>query len=238
MRSTRRCWSSLGFPDHESAVAAIKLGAVDYKSKPLTGDDLIAAIRALISGLPSKTTHELDRPPSRPGAALDTVARRLTEPVIGALEFVLLARSFRHLVGGSDHRHQPERTQPSCTPIDTALATKVLEHIARTLTNGISPSLQDVAHAMAVPAEDVTPILKELTDSDFRECRRILRVRPAIAAVAWSDEQIAQIAYRHGYEWPGQLDRDFKTTLRLAPHTFRRLFRTLSIAEDAVNHGQ
>jgi YesN/AraC family two-component response regulator len=218
-----------GFAEHESAVAAIKLGAVDYKSKPLLDDDLLHAVRRLVCAPSPSVACERDTlGPRRISslAALDDAARRLAAPTIGALEFVLLATSFRRLAGDSHGRRPIETRRPYCTAQETAFATDLLEQVARALATGLLPTLDGVAHDTAVPAEHVNQILKVMTHSGFRECRRALRVRPTVPDVAFSHEQIAQIAYHHGYQWPGQLDRDFKATLLLTPNEFRRLFQT------------
>jgi len=216
-----------GFADHHSAVAAIKLGAVDYKSKPLLDDELLQAVRRLVCEVSPNHAHDDDRPGHRRTqsiSALDETARRLATPTIAVLEFVLLARSFRRLVGDSNDHRRIETMRPYCTPEETAFATDLLGNLARVLSEGMLPTLDDVAHETAVPAEHINHILKILAHSSFLECRRALRVRPTVSEVALSHEQMAQIAYRHRYQWPGQFDRDFKATLLLTPNEFRRLF--------------
>jgi DNA-binding response OmpR family regulator len=220
-----------GSADIESAVAAIKLGAVDYKSKPLVGDDLVYAVRKLVSTVRPTVLLDCDNPDPRclsSASALAEIARRLARPAVGVLEFILLARSFR-LQSGDSHIQRPTETKRDCwSTKETTLATNVLGHLAEGLSRGKWPSLDSVAQETLVSGDHINHILMALTNSTFRQCRRVLRVRPTVPHVASSQEQIAQIAYRHGYQWPGQLDRDFKATLLLTPKTFRRSFRTIS----------
>lgn len=215
-----------GFAELDSAVAAIRLGAMDYKAKPLIGEDLVRAVRTLVSAASPKIPLESDSADHRQRRPLplDEIARRLATPTVDALEFVLLARSFRHLVGGSDGSCETVTSRLHCSSDKTALAIDILGRIARAFCDRTLPSLERMAQEVSLPAEQVNRMLKALTNSDFRDCRRTLRVRPAVAEIAWSHEQIAQISYQHGYEWPGQLDRDFKRALLLTPTAFRRLF--------------
>lgn len=215
-----------GFAEFESAVAAIKLGAVDYKAKPLIGEDLIQAVRTLVSAGPSRRTLESQNPdPSQIGLLpLGEIARRLATHTVGALEFILLARSFRHLAGGSDVCRGTVTSHLRCTPDETALAIDLLGRMVRAFSGKTLPSCERMAQEVSIPAGRVNRTLRALTNSDFRDCRRMLRVRPAVPEIAWSHEHIGQIAYQHGYEWPGQLDRDFKASLLLPPTAFRRLF--------------
>lgn len=220
-----------GFADIESAVAAIKLGAVDYKVKPIIGDDFVHAIRTLVSTVSptfafNGTDPDRNTRRTTSASALEETARRLVTPSIGILEFISLARSFRRLIGNPDNQQTDPDETTSCTPQETALATDLLGQVAHALSRGTLPQLDGLAQQTSVPADYISRLLKALTNSDFHECRRSLRIRPIVPEVASSHEQIAQIAYRHGYEWPGQLDRDFKATLLLTPTAFRRLFLT------------
>jgi DNA-binding response OmpR family regulator len=219
-----------GFADPDSAVAAMKLGAADYKSKPLMADDLANAVRALVLTVQPKIVLDGEHPGHQRTEfvpALDEIARTLATPTLGLLQFVLRARSFRRLAGASDSRRETGATRACCNAQETALATGVLAHIAQAVSAGILPSLESVAQETSLAAADVNRLLKTLTGADFRGCRRALRVRPTLPEVALSHEQMAQIAYRHGYQWPGQFDRDFKTTLLVTPKAFRTLFLVL-----------
>lgn len=218
-----------GYADVDSAVTAIKLGAIDYKPKPLMGDDLIGAVRSLISaGPPNRVSNRLNRHKRRRYCVptLDETAHRLATPSIGALEFVLLAQSLRRLNGDPTREPLHETRRRSWTAEEREAGTVLLKRLAEALSRGALPSLDSVAQEASVPTDHIDHLLKALTNWDFRQCRRALRVRPTVPEVAMSHEQIAQIAYKHGYEWPGQLDRDFKATLRLTPTAFRRLFVT------------
>lgn len=219
-----------GFADVESAVAAIKLGAVDYKSKPLIGDDLVHAVETLVSTVSPRIGLNVNHPGDRwtaTASALKESVRQLAEPSIHALEFLLVARSFRRLSGGLASQPGTETKRCECTPQETALAINLLDQLAEALSRGAFPSLDRVAKETLAAPSHINYILKVITSSDFCQCRRALRIRPCLAEVASSHEQIAQIAYRHGYQWPGQLDRDFKATLLLTPNAFRRMFLRL-----------
>ena len=187
------------------------------------------AAHTLVSAVPSSAATNADNsdlPFTTSSSALDECARRLATPLIGELEFLLLVRSFRHLIGASDGHRPVKTTHACCTPREIARVSNFLRRLAESLSRGVFPSLERFSQDILVPSEEVNHLLKMLTNADFRQCRRGLRVRPTVPEVASSSEQIAQLAYRHGYQWPGQLDRDFKATLLLTPNAFRRLVTT------------
>lgn len=112
-----------GFGDIESAVTAMRLGAFDYRQKPLMGDEWLDSVRRLVharaGSATALVTHDADVPtpatepvplvieelrelvaqdsdPAKPAAALLT--RVVSRPTLGIPEFVGCAEMLRRLL--------------------------------------------------------------------------------------------------------------------------------------------
>jgi YesN/AraC family two-component response regulator len=237
-----------GWADTESTVKAMKLGAVDVRDKPLTSDDFIEAIRALLvlgarsgSRGPRSLLARVDTEPISDLPLISETARALTDETLPGLPFVILARSFRASLGGRDSCIQADRdvaasgykrderltgiARTETTESDRETAEQIIIAIEADLAAGTVPSEEQIAVRLSMSRSDVHDILKANTGADFCEIRRTLRVRSAVRELACSLEQIAQIAYRLGYEHPSQFDRDFTHILGLTPRRWRSYFR-------------
>lgn len=226
--------------DAESAVAAMKLGAVDVQDKPLFGDGLTGAVRALLASGRQRPRPGPTGAPPRPASlpllaapALHDAAHALTDPALSPLEFIALARAFRRALGpaalkereaeGSKEREASAERLLHRRSWDPNVAQAIVEHIERDLSSGRLPSEAEIASHVGIDPLDVGAVVKAACGSDYAGLRRALRVRPAVREVAYSTEQIAQIAYHHGYEHAGQFNRDFRKTFGVTPRRFRRL---------------
>jgi AraC-like DNA-binding protein len=68
-------------------------------------------------------------------------------------------------------------------------------------------------------------LLLRATGFTFRHWRWGFLLRPAVLSLAASHEQVAQIAYRCGYDSVPQFDRDFRRMLSVTPTEYRELSR-------------
>lgn len=214
-----------GFGDTESAVAAMKLGATDFKEKPLIGDELIQAVRALV-GSHSDGRHTRGGPSpetvSSETSSLAVAARHLARQDLTLFEFIPFARAFR----ASAVNSRPVHAQGSHPRFDSdtpVLLQTVLTYLESAIADKHLPSESDCAVFCDVTPHDLSRVLRSHLRIGFNECRRQLRIRPTVREVAFSSEQMAQIAFRHGYEYSGQFSRDFHRTFGLTPKQFRRL---------------
>ncbi len=111
----------------------------------------------------------------------------------------------------------------------SGLAAQVLAHIEAAGAGWPGPDLTVVASALAVPPRQVSVALARAVDRTLVDCRRALVVRRVALALAATREQVGQIAYQAGYEYPSQLVRDFQTVLGLAPREFRVLLQSCQV---------
>jgi DNA-binding response OmpR family regulator len=229
-----------GFGDAENATVAMKLGAKDFKCKPLFAEDLLAAATALT--VSAQTTQNGSIATGR-GAHLDLESARaptdedlagaavaLTRLQISALEFVGLTHRFR----GALVPRRPGRSKPAfgnspvrSLPIDGDATSDrlLLQSVSKCLEHGLLRSAAEVAHEIGIDPNRLGRILRDHTGAGYRECRRALRLRSGLREVAFTQEQIAQVAFTIGYDHAGQFDRDFRLSFGLTPRSFRALCR-------------
>jgi ActR/RegA family two-component response regulator/AraC-like DNA-binding protein len=72
-----------GFGDIQSAVAALRLGALDYKQKPLVGDEWVDSLRALVGKTDRSSPHVV--PDGRTHVQSDSRATAILTALISAL---------------------------------------------------------------------------------------------------------------------------------------------------------
>jgi len=152
--------------------------------------------------------------------------RLLADHECSALDYLVLANELRQRVAAcrpAKHR-QPPRRRGRVVSNETETAVEaILLAIERDLAGGGIPQIEAIARQMEMTPRQITLLLEDALTLTFRECRRALRVRPAVRLVACTPHQYAQIAYQIGYEHPTQFTRDFKRTLTLSPHELRAL---------------
>jgi AraC-like DNA-binding protein/CheY-like chemotaxis protein len=85
----------------------------------------------------------------------------------------------------------------------------------------------DLASELGIGAAHLGRLLRAETGLTFNQWRWVMRLRGAVAPLVDSDEQIAQIAYRLGYDSPAQFDREFRRIFGITPTGFRRVVRAL-----------
>jgi DNA-binding response OmpR family regulator len=212
-----------GVLDLEVVGSAARAGVQDIRRKPLYGEDLTASIQNLVNAhrdncgdMNATSINNRVTPLLR----VRTLAVALTRTEMTAAEYVLLVAAFRRLTR-SDTRLRLTLANASIDAIKRA--DDILLAIGQHLGNRRLPRLREIAATVGASQASLTEVLHVALHTDFRECRRAMRVRPSLPAVAYSTEHYAQIGYSIGYEHPNQFARDFRLTFDLAPHVYRTL---------------
>jgi ActR/RegA family two-component response regulator/AraC-like DNA-binding protein len=223
-----------GFGDIDTAVAAVKMGAADFRAKPILGDEIAIIMKTLMGRQSVRLRH---RPHGRHVVSnsegrgirgdqrtLEHSVAAMIRPDVTVVEFIVLMRALRQRITG--RRLKPRSHQVSGPTRGLDLAASVLQRIQEHLALGRLPSIDDIAKSLGLERADLRRILTGATGAGFCESRRAIRVRPSLAAVAFSEEQFAQIAYRIGYEHPSQFDRDFHLAFGVTPSELRQVLRS------------
>lgn len=231
-----------GWVGAEEAAASMRLGASDVKHKPLIGDELVRAVLGLV-GLPRRPIFAADRSPQffvhsarQNSRLIEEAARALARPRLDALDFVCLARRLRQLVmdkdtgrpSGGDLRERmwPSDDQSDARHVpgtDVSNLQMIVDTLEAQLSSGADSHEIAIASIVGMEPVEVAALIHKYTGDSFAELRRALRVRPTLRLIAYSEEQVAQIGYEHGYEYPSQFNREFSQTLGLPPRRFRHL---------------
>jgi FixJ family two-component response regulator/AraC-like DNA-binding protein len=236
-----------GYADVETAVAAMRLRAVDFRKKPLFGDQLIDAVRAAVcrrtvddwnSDVATGLIHDLDEL-IKTG---DQDRSRLIRALACALATPDLAVHFLLAYG---HALRSVIAEPTSTPtaelierartltvparrIDTSHSPTVrtaIERLIRNVTNHVRPTEEDLAAELRIDPAHLGRLIRRDTGLGFRDWRRALVMRSAVRMLAGSDEHVDQIAYGVGFNHPSQFDREFLVLFGMSPMSFRRIVR-------------
>jgi CheY-like chemotaxis protein len=212
-----------GFADVRTSVAALRLGALDVREKPLVGEDLVIAIGAVCGKTKARLGPKVDDVIADE-ASIQSAAHALAAPGLLPIEFLVLAKRFRSRVFGADARF-PVRSQLE-TAADVVTRTRILqlglEQLASCAVSGALLSACEFARVLRVSRNQVPELLADVVGLSFLQCRRALRIRGSLALLAYTREQSAQIAFIARYEHPAQCDRDFQMVTGLTPLAFRR----------------
>lgn len=84
---------------------------------------------------------------------------------------------------------------------------------------------EEVARTLGVSRAHLGRMLRDSTGFSFKHWRWGFLLQPALIRLATSQEQVAQIAYRYGYESSAQFDRDFRRMLHMTPTQYRQLLQ-------------
>jgi len=244
-----------GFLTDDAVLHAKQFGAAAFLTKPVDCDEVIALVRRLVNEdtIHSPAQHAGDRDPQNTFAACRRVferAEHLSDPqtiLLRAVLAVLIDQTSSTLAFGACvlafRILQPNRAlgpdellsrlrtifakadvreRIRCPGIVTQTLAKLDSHHGTTRPESVTED-GDVSQPVQRHA------IRAATDTTYREWKRILRVRPVLAPLARTDEQVAQIAYGAGYEHPSQLDHDFAGALGVTPKLFRQLCRDLDV---------
>lgn len=257
-----------GYADLESAVAALRLGVVDFRWKPLMADELVAAVRALVSvgvvhasapgvrgyrtslSIGTGESTFLQQLVARLDAAAEPAcARRLQREDLIAILFVALENAALGIAGFLACAEALKYTLAHVgAGAPASLVTRVRELIAyarapadledfrvravltklgEAVSGGIRPTEYELAAELGVDPAHLGRLIRADTGFAFRQWRSAFAIRLAVQELADPDIQIAQIAFRLGYEHPSQLDREFRRTFGISPREYRRLRKSL-----------
>jgi FixJ family two-component response regulator/AraC-like DNA-binding protein len=233
-----------GYADVETAVTAMRLGAVDFRKKPLFGDELVEAVHAaarhraardwrpdVAQELMRDLDELLQRKDEDRSRLTGVLVRAVATPDLAVPSLLAYARALRYVVADPAHTTTAElieRVRELTLPVerDTSHNSTVraaIEALVRHVTNHVRPSEDDLAAELGIDPAHLGRLLRRETGVGFREWRRALVMRAAIRMLAGTDEHVDQIAYSVGFDHPSQFDREFRELFGLSPTRFRRL---------------
>jgi CheY-like chemotaxis protein len=207
------------FPAVDTSFDAAAVGADGYVAGPLFGDDVVALVGRAIAGLaPVRATLNTDVENVRALARrVCALARLGSEP----LELMAAALALRKAVADPSTAGLVQDRAPSGDVPHNVLT--IVRYVDAHVTARELPRETDVTAEVGIDATDIGELLERHTGAGYREWRRLLRLRGAIAELAETSEHVAQIAFHIGYEHESQFVRDFHETFGLTPGQFRRL---------------
>lgn len=153
--------------------------------------------------------------------ALGDLIRMLKAPGLDTPTFARAAAAVRAVLTPGDAPSLPPPTAPGRHRTDSVIARLEATHAHARVREA------DLARELGIDAAHLGRLLRAETGLTFRQWRWALRLRGAVVPLVDSDEQIAQIAYRLGYDSPAQFDREFRRIFGVTPTGFRRVVRGL-----------
>ena len=237
-----------GYPEVQFAVSAGRLGAWDYRAKTLLLEEnwtsvlheMVRARRNLAAvGDYEQAEWLADAleaiPSGRPSADSDRVCllgRAVLDPRPGSHVFATYCKAFNETV----------RQRPCIVPQEGTAAARIIR-LALDMTRdrwpalarqaittletetalGHRPSEEEIARAASIHPSHLGRLIHSSTGLYFEEWRRALIMRPGLPDLAVWDEQVRQIGYRLGYEFPTQFTREFRELLGMTPTAFREV---------------
>jgi ActR/RegA family two-component response regulator len=234
-----------GFAEVDTAVAAMKLGAADYRTKPVEAEEIASLVRTLIAHpdrqRPGDVSHlgevewlrtECDRLAAcvtrRQLIAL--MLRVLLNRRLGLTAFFGCAEALRLALTpsaemsvtllASDMRHAILHGARTPRPQHPKLR-EALETLER---DGSKVSQNMFAGRVGLSRAYLCRLLTAQTNRTPSEWCRGAVMRVALRQFLQTTEQISQIAYEAGYEHPSQFDLHFETTFGASPTELRHVF--------------
>jgi AraC-like DNA-binding protein len=228
-----------GYGEPQTAVAAIKLGAADYREKRLMDDHLPVFVRDLVHRGPREAPQlaeaewisvQLGR--LAPTLSRDEISRLLLTVLLSrrvSLQFhVVVAAALRDAVrpGGSlavlisdlheqftRARTSPWTTHPVLLRALADLEGDAVKQSQRVFARRMPLSRSYFSHRMTI----------ETGRSPTAWCRTAV-LRRGLRLIMETGEAISQIAYACGYDHHSQFDREFTTMYGAAPSILRALY--------------
>ncbi len=237
-----------GFAQVETAVAAMKLGAADYRMKPLDVEEIAPLLRRLVARRDQK--RQPDRSQLAEVEWLRIQCDRFTDYVtkrqlIGVMLRVLLDRrlTLTSFFGCAEAlRLVLTRAETSLTLLTSDMRNAILQ-AARTAPPR-HPKLRDAIHVLERGGSKLSQemfagrvgfsraylshLLTRQTGRKASEWCRGALMRAALRQVLQTTEQISQIAYAAGYNHAGQFDRDFEIMFGASPTKLRHFLPSQS----------
>jgi len=228
-----------GYGTVASVVTAMRLGVVDFREKPLVGDDLINAVRGALPGPASEpssaASSHLDRLLASGGREADELAavvRALAADETSITDFNVLARALCERFEDRDAAGTPApiraRLMDAAVGRQPAAMPAVVRIFDAKVRGGAPVTRDELARELCITPRRLSQLFIEQTGCTFRFWRRAFRVRDALRRLTERDARVAQVAYAVGYEHATQLDRDFRGMIGCTPRAFRRLYERLA----------
>lgn len=224
-----------GYGDVPACRAALKLGAADFKEKPISDGELIPLLYSLVrrvQDLPAASRGVPQGPQGmlRPCLERDAIAGLavlLSDPDTKPDEFFAFTTAFRRALShhgrrplGPDKNVGGAARFPSAVNVD-----RVSAIVEAALRSGRLPQRRELAPLLGRHGIASLLDLQRRTALSYPTLRAALRLRSTLAELVRGEEQISQIAYSVGYDHPAQYARDFRRVFGLCPRDFRQLVR-------------
>jgi two-component system response regulator RegA len=233
-----------GFADLGTGIAAMKLGAADYRAKPIDIAEIAPVLRGLIVGAGQQSSSgkpqlseiewlriQCDRfDDCATNTSLAAVVLRiLLNPRLSLTAFFGCATALRLALNSTDGAvfvvasgmtgailRAAETPPPSHPTLRKTLLS--LEGSAEKV------SQQTFAERVALSRTYLSHLFKRQTDRSASEWCRGAVMRSAVRQVLQTPEQVSQIAYAAGYQHAAHFNHDFRCMFGVAPTELRRLF--------------
>lgn len=242
-----------GYGTIEAAAEASRLGAAGFQRKPLFYEDLAALARVVMSrrvpvarSRRSPQNHKRHDPIERiirllnrrrqasiPHSTFErALLFALVDPTVSTCAFGVCALAFRSLQLSDAGALEEAISRLRGLHLEVRMGRAGIWQeplIVRALgvLDGAKGMLREtqLADELATGRFALARMFNRHTGLNFRDWKRLLRMRRVLCEIACTNEQIAQIAYAGGYEHPSQLNRDCAKGFGLTPKAFRSLYR-------------
>lgn len=229
------------FGDVDSAVAAMKLGATDYREKPLDDAELVSLVYRESARAPDQAYgHPREDVRWIEGACdrlsfcvsrdecLPVICRLLLDRRLPLYSFVGVAQATQRLITStepslalliSDVRHiilATVRATPTLRQPHVRSAMLSLERLSRREERLALCTRLNISRAY------LNRLLVAHTGRPHHEWMKAVAMRVAVRRVLETTDRISQIAYDVGYQHASQFDRDFDETFGLSPRELRQ----------------
>jgi DNA-binding response OmpR family regulator/AraC-like DNA-binding protein len=237
-----------GHESLDAALEALKLGVTDYLVKPAHNERILAALRIAVRAGVCEVPHSGPAIELHPDASLALVAVffnltradegrlrtqlawALSDERVTFLERVAAMEALTLMfapVSDAEKRLQVEiwlRRGLGPQFLDSSPAVRAFVKLITTDAPRTWHSKTDalVAEARTTMAELSRSVHRELGASPGR-CRLIGHLTPALRELAQTNEQVAQVAYKLGYNLPSAFDNVFKKLFGKSPRAYREL---------------
>lgn len=232
-----------GYADVDSAVAAMKLGAADYRMKPLDVGETAPLLRSFVARRDSQpgpgrrqlTESDWLRAQCDRLAACVSKTELIAVMVQTLLDGRLSLRSFfgcaasLKLVLTDGEQSLPLLAARMSDDILRAASTPLPRHhklraaLAALERGGIKQPQQILAGRIGLSRAYLSRMMTKQTGRHSAEWCRAAVARTAVRELLQTSQSVSQIAYAAGYEHVAQFDRDFAGMFGVSPTALRRL---------------
>jgi AraC-like DNA-binding protein len=195
---------------------------------------LVTRLEALASASPSTAV-----PAASGGNGSDFIVglllSALTNPSLTLPVFLAVADSVRRMLAAPASERLTDQCATVCGAIKRASQLhgayrhpKVNEALAQLEAHPQRWAEQDLARLIGVSPSHFGRVIHHDTGLCFRDLRRAATLKPAIKEILLTDEHVAQIGLRVGFQHASQFAREVHETFGLSPRQLRRLWKHLA----------